>query len=451
MVDSSARIIGQRKCPILLPECFFFPVDADMKKEWETFDSLGAVMGENGDPAPGIVTTHDQFAISFTEAEQTEKVELLINSQNEKSARDRFKLCTQNQWNYDSAKQTLSKIDWKAQLTPVGYRPFDRRWTVFNSKVAVHLRERVMRHMRGQSNIGMISTRQRSQATGEWTNVFVADDVIESTTISNKTKEINYLFPLWLKPSIGEPYRRPNINRRWARDFGKMIGLTYEDGIPRAQKLRVGPASQRPNGQRDELIDTSWVGRGDLEMNFGPRDLFDYIYAVLHSSGYRSRYAEFLKSDFPHIPKPKDCTTFADLVSLGGDLVALHLLSPNEAKILKKTEVRFAGCGETRVEKGFPKYKNGKVFINDTRWFEDVPQATWEFHVGSYQVCQKWLKDRAGKGGKFAHPGRVLSDEDILHYLCVVIALTETFHLIAKVDQVIEKCGDWPDAFKSKS
>ena len=85
--------------------------------------------------------------------------------------------------------------------------------------------------------------------------------------------------------------------------------------------------------------------------------------------------------------------------------------------------------------------------INASRWFEDVPRATWEFHVGGYQVLEKWLKDRAEKGGKNPKPGRVLTDEDILHYRRVVVSLTETRRVMAEIDKVIEEHGGWPGAF----
>ena len=195
------------------------------------------------------------------------------------------------------------------------------------------------------------------------------------------------------------------------------------------------------------LLDQPWDGSGDLQNDFGPRDLFDWIYAILHAPSYRSRYAEFLKSDFPRIPIPKDRATFAALVPLGRRLVALHLLKPEEEPILKNPDIRFAGTGEARVEKGYPKYKNGKVEINASRWFEDVPKETWDFQVGGYQVCDKWLKDRADKGGKNPRPGRVLTEEDILHYRRVVTALTETRTIMAEIDKAIEKHGGWPGAF----
>ena len=71
----------------------------------------------------------------------------------------------------------------------------------------------------------------------------------------------------------------------------------------------------------------------------------------------------------------------------------------------------------------------------------------WNFHIGGYQVCEKWLKDRQAKGGKNPRPGRVLTDEDIDHYQRIVFALNETIRIMQEIDEVIGKHGGWPDAF----
>jgi hypothetical protein len=42
-----------------------------------------------------------------------------------------------------------------------------------------------------------------------------------------------------------------------------------------------------------------------------------------------------------------------------------------------------------------------------------VPKVVWEFHVGGYQVCEKWLKDRKG---------RAPTCEEIQHYQKPVVA-----------------------------
>jgi hypothetical protein len=83
---------------------------------------------------------------------------------------------------------------------------------------------------------------------------------------------------------------------------------------------------------------------------------------------------------------------------------------------------------------------------NDTVWidkakttgFRSVPESVWNFHVGGYQVCEKWLKDRKG---------RTLSKEDIAHYHKIIVALSETIRLMAEIDRVIDQHGGWPAAF----
>ena len=86
--------------------------------------------------------------------------------------------------------------------------------------------------------------------------------------------------------------------------------------------------------------------------------------------------------------------------------------------------------------------KKGQAATSGTIGFRGVPGAVWNFHIGGYQVCEKWLKDRRG---------RRLSDEDIAHYQKIVVALSETIRLMGEIDEVIEAHGGWPEAFQSRA
>jgi len=66
------------------------------------------------------------------------------------------------------------------------------------------------------------------------------------------------------------------------------------------------------------------------------------------------------------------------------------------------------------------------------QYFEGVPPEVWNFHIGGYQVCEKWLKDRRG---------RTLSFDDLTHYQKIITALKETIRLMAEIDAAIPK---WP-------
>lgn len=165
---------------------------------------------------------------------------------------------------------------------------------------------------------------------------------------------------------------------------------------------------------------------------FDSWDVFHYIYAILYSPTYRSRYAEFLKIDFPRLPLTSNVELFHQLCELGKELVSLHLL---EASVLNKPITKFKGKGDNVVAKGHPKYQDGVVLVNASQGFEGVPNDVWEFHIGGYQVCDKWLKDRRE---------RELSEEDIAHYQKIIVALKETIRLMGEVDAAIDAHGGWP-------
>ncbi len=77
----------------------------------------------------------------------------------------------------------------------------------------------------------------------------------------------------------------------------------------------------------------------------------------------------------------------------------------------------------------------GRLYINKNQYFDNLPEEVWNFHIGGYQVCHKWLKDRKG---------RKLSADDIAHYQKIVVALNETIRLMAEIDKTIAAHGGWP-------
>ncbi len=193
-----------------------------------------------------------------------------------------------------------------------------------------------------------------------------------------------------------------------------------------------GDGELGPNFSKDFIKELSVVIN-----SAAPDAIFRYIYAVLHSPTYRSRYVEFLKIDFPRIPLPGSLPLFQTLANLGGELFALHLL---ESPKLNHSITEFIGGKNPEVEK--PSWSDNTVWVDKAQsvGFKGVREAVWNFHIGCYQVCEKWLKDRKG---------RALTKDDIAHYQKIVVALSETICLMAEIDKVIETHGGWPDAFTS--
>ena len=173
---------------------------------------------------------------------------------------------------------------------------------------------------------------------------------------------------------------------------------------------------------------------------------------MFHCPGYRGRYDNQLKIDFPRVPLPGTASLLRKLTETGHHLLALHLL---ESPKLDRPITRYAGprnpnvgrvgwsdgtvwldAGKTNAREGHRATKPGTIGLHG------VPQEIWDFHIGGYQICHKWLKDRKG---------RTLSGEDITHYQKIVVALNETVRLMAEIDEVIEAHGGWQSAFQSGS
>ena len=388
--------------PAVAPEHFYFPRNEGRLSEYrDNTWPIPQIFSPNGDPAPGIVTTHDQFAISWDRDEAIAKVERLLATASEDEARSIWRLCSQDQWQYERAKNELRPGGWKAQVRPILYRPFDTRVTVYDPNVAVHRRERIMRHMLAEFNLSLGTVRNR-QIDSDWQHVFVSSTLSTHHTVS--VKEVNHFFPLYLYPTDEEQERgievRPNLDKGFVDAVGEATGLTF-----------------KPDGP------------GDLEATFGPQDVFHYIYGILHSPGYRTRYADFLKSDFPRIPLTQNQELFTQLIALGRRLTELHLM-----KAEPETQPTFPIEGTLRVDT--PRFNElGQVAINRDQHFEGVSQSTWEFTIGGYRPAEKWLKDRKG---------RTLSADDVRHYMKMCGALAETQELMAEIDKVIGDAGGWP-------
>ncbi len=398
------------------PLYLFVPRNESLYEEYEKGWRIPDIYNQNGDPAPGVVTTQDEFAISFSREEAKQKVLRLLATETEAEARGIFRLCTQSQWSYDTAKTELPRTNWEKRIIPILYRPFDLRWTVFDSNVAVHRRERVMKHMlAGPSsgrNLALATTRTVEIGRG-FEHIFCSRHVIQHHTVS--LKEVNYLFPVHLYDEAKSKHRdmfasestRSNLNPRFAEAMEAKAGISI-----------VAAES------------------GNQATTLGTEDVTAYLYAILHSMSYRNRNDQFLKLDFPRVPLTSDRTLLLRLVEKGHALIALHLM---ESPKVNTFITRYEQPGDHIVEKvryvePNPKagIKSGRVHINSKQYFEGVPKEVWEFHIGGYQVCEKWLKDRKG---------RTLSSDDIDHYQKIVVALSETIRIMREIDEIIP---GWP-------
>ena len=155
--------------------------------------------------------------------------------------------------------------------------------------------------------------------------------------------------------------------------------------------------------------------------------------------------SQFISADIPLKATPHDLATrMAGMGTLIRELIALHVMDTTLPRI-----TTFDVTGSNQVDKvrwvppspqpspasGRGGESGGRVYINASQYFGNVPSAVWDMHVGGYRVAEKWLKDRKGLA---------LSYDDLTHYQSVIAALARTLELQADIDGAIEASGGWP-------
>jgi predicted helicase len=278
------------------------------------------------------------------------------------------------------------------------FKAFDFRYVDYDLSKIGRPRIRVMKEFLNHQNIGLIFQRGSSSNfpnTPLLTNLLSDQGAVKPGTTATATVAPLYIYTEGT--SLLDIVRTPNLDPKIVGKIAEGIGLEFE------------------------------VEKSGEAGRFAPIDLLDYIYAVLHSPAYRKKYREFLKIDFPRVPYPASAIEFRRLASLGSELRRIHLM---EHPDLSDLITRYPVSGSNTVEK--TRWEpdadgtTGRVWINDTQYFEGVPAVAWEFYIGGYQPAQKWLKDRRG---------HTLSFDDIRYYQRIIKALAMTEDITEKIDE----------------
>ena len=376
------------------PLYLFVPQAAEYRDEYETGWKITDIFQTS---SIGIVTARDKLTIHRTAKEVRETVTDFI-SLSVDEARERYNLGRDSRdWQVHLAQADLRNHPYVDQhLASIHYRPFDARWTYYTGQSrGFHCMPRPanMPHLR-MENIALCVC--RIVKSPEWQHTLVTDKITDNCYLSNRTSESAHVFPLYLYPD------------------------TEGFALETERKLNFKPAFLTALSEALQLPQTLPL---QLPDGIAPEEILAYIYAVLYSPTYRERYYEFLKYDFPRIPLPQDIDHFRKLAALGQSLISWHLLK--DVQIPHRH--RFEGEGDSVVKK--IRYEDGKVWISNTHHFTDVPAEVWDYEIGAYQVCEKWLKDRKDK---------TLSIEEVRQYRGILVAIAETLRVMERIDGVLE-------------
>ena len=352
------------------PYYFFVPKDFGLAQKYNKGFRINELFDHYNS---GIQTKRDDTVVQFT-AESIDAVIKNFQDLAESQLREKYSLPEDGRdWKIKWAQDDLRK---GYTIEQIQYRPFDVRYTAYtgNAKGFIaYPREKTNINIVDKENITLLSSRT-IPVNQSFDRVFITKYISDIHAASDQT----YIFPLYL----------------------------YQENNLRVANLKTVIVHK---------IEKS-IGKSS------PEDIFDYIYAVLHSPSYRESYKEFLKIDFPRVPYPKDKKTFQRLITLGSELRTLHLLeSPKVNDFITTYPITWLNV----IEKVF--YKDEKVFINKEQYFGKVPKVAWNFSIGGYQPAQKWLKDRKGQ---------ILTNNDIEHYQKIVVVLTETDRIMSEIDKV---------------
>ena len=367
----------------------FIPREEKLLESYKKYPKITEVFPLNG---VGMTTARDHFVIDNDKNTLLNRIRLFKNSKYaDEDLHSFFQINKKKGWSIRRAWNMLQAIpdsDLDKFILPVLYRPFDVRWIFYHYSVVWRTVKKVMCHMIDE-NMGLIVPRQ---VLSNFRHALCVNNIINFNALDTAGRfGSGCLFPLHLYPHT---------------EKGDLF------------KYKKEIQKKRPNISQVFFQTLFEVYKKEPT----PEDILYYIYGVLYSNIYRAKYAEFLKTDFPRIPFTRNYKPFCQMGKFGKTLVDLHLLKSKE---IDPPIAKFEGKGENKVEK--VTYKGSKVSINKDQYFGGITEEVWQYQIGGYQVCDKWLKDRKGKR---------LSLDDIKHYCKVVTAIKNTIEIQKEIDNL---------------
>ena len=386
------------------PYYLFVPQCTEHKAEYEAGWEISDIFQEH---SVGFVTSRDKLTIHRTEEAVRQTVADFV-SLSDAEARQKYRLKKDSRdWKVRSAQADLRAhcdkedghfgthyLPKDEYIARASYRPFDTRFTYYTGQSrGFHSTpaRKIMHHLLTGENLALCMC--HGVKSPVWQHVWITNCIAEKSCVSNKSETASHVFPLYLYPHPEE------------LELSRTRELNFTPAFLKALSEKLALPQIKPFGLPDGI---------------SPEDILAYLYAVLHSPAYRERYIAFLKYGFPRIPLPTDMAQFQKLVGFGQTLIDAHL-GRHE---LPDATSRFEGEGDSVVAR--VQYRDGHVWINPTQYFSDVPLAVWEFEIGSYQVCEKWLRDRRGEA---------LTHADIRQYRQVLAAVAETLRVMQAIDE----------------
>jgi hypothetical protein len=372
---------------------FYFFILREEKEE-EQYNKFWKITDIFPITVTGIVTARDKFVIDFDIKELKNRINVFRNlSINDDTIIKNYKIKDTRGWKINKARKELfNDNDWETYFKKILYRPFDVREIYYTPKMVDWPRPEVMQHMM-KENLALLTMRQVS-LDEDYSHFLVTEHIVDNRTFLS-SRGILQFFPLYI---YKKTQKIPNISSR----FLILLKDNYKENIQ-------------------------------------AEDILNYVYAVFYSTIYRLKYVQQIKIDFPRVPLTKNYELFLNISKLGKKLIELHLLKSIE---LNNSITRFQGEGNNNIENISYNEREENIYINKTQYFEGIKKDIWDYHIGGYQISEKWLKDRKYR--------RLLLD-DIKIYCKIITSIKITIDMQEKIDELFQNIESDIIEFKENS
>ena len=368
------------------PYYLFIPQDKTHKISYEKGWNLKNIFQLNN---IGILTHRDDFLVDFSDKILKKRIEKFVSAEDVRRIKEWFSLKDTRDWEIKTAWEAMQGKE--IEIKSYHYRPFDHRFICYDADLVERRRYELMQHFEKGKNVALIVGRAgQNVAEGMWNLCFISDKMSDANLFYRGGATV---FPLYYY----------NGGSKNGENF-----LLFAD--ENGKKSNFTPAFK-------EFIVKKYP---TLQTEAKASDIFDYIYGFLHSPTYRSKYADFLKMDFPHIIFAEELSTFQAVAKLGKELAEAHLLQTiPDLKIGEPMEIYTNEVTEIS-------YKNQRLYYNEKQYFDEISEEIWAFQIGGYRVLEKFLKDRKGQN----------ISQELLHIQKIINVLDVTLQKMTEIDEI---------------
>ena len=415
---------------------------------WDRFAPLG--LSKLKDPlgifslfSMGVVTNRDAWTINFEATKVDENVRRCISFYNEELLR--WKYATEQIDLNDFVDNDPKKISWTRSLKQRLKRE-EELTLVPNRIVKTHYRPFCKQYIYFDRSLNeMVYQQDKLWPTKTTKNLMICLSGNEkgfSVSISDTLVDLHFVgdtqcFPLfWYdKSEDGQLIRHETITDETLGVFQ----TAYPAAFAGRAKKYGGPGVQK-------------------------RDIFFYIYGILHSEEYRSRFEANLKKELPRIPLAEDFEIF---YNAGWALANLHLhyesVEPYPLTVVGNAEnpgpvVKMRWGKKKNLETGKQENDKSTLVYNSNLTFKAIPEIAHRYVVNGRSPLE-WMIDRYqvktdSASGIVNDPNMYSEDPNYISNLIprLVTVSVETMKIVDSLIKINEKdCYDiFPDAWKTQ-